>query len=422
MAFQFIHLESFSRKADGKGRGTYFIFAEASRKPEASVHVKNPAPPIVVFGVGIEAVQEMHDAAADAATTTIEGGKTRKIRKDQKTLHTVVASHPFTMEEVRADPAKRAEAEIWEKRTIAWLRSQYGGDLKSIIRHEDESHFHLHAYIVPMDDPEMKALRHHPGATAKRAMMAAGPAEGEDTKALHKRADAAYKQSMRAWQDSYHEAVGVHCGLTRLGPQRRRLTREEWHREKVQAQALQRSVERAMRIKASGEDFIARTKSEADAIRAAATKDREAAANTAQAAIAAREEAQKAQEAATKAVSQAERYSGIGGRLRALWDGLGESKLATRIRQEFSAEIERVQVFARSVQARLKVEEKRRHEAERIAMEATKDAERARDAALKMQMERDRALSLLPPDRVREVAPFTPTMQLRLRPSPEKKK
>ena len=213
MAFQFVHLESFSRKSDSKGRSTSFIFAEARRDPAASVHVSNPAPPVLVYGSTIEEVETMHDAAADAARTAVKGGGTpRKLRQDHKTLHTIIASHPYTMDEVRADPVKLREAEEWERRTISWLRSQYGDDLKCVVRHEDESHFHIHAYVVPTDDMEMRALRHHPGVTAKRAVMAAGTAD-EDKKALSKRADAAYKAALRSWQDSYHEAVGIPCGL-----------------------------------------------------------------------------------------------------------------------------------------------------------------------------------------------------------------
>jgi hypothetical protein len=421
MGYQFIHLESFARKADSKGRGTDFIFAEASRKPEASVHVSNPLPPVVVFGSGVEAVQEIHDTAAATATIAVKGGHIRKVARDKKTLHTVVASHPFTMAEVRDDPAKRKQAVEWEKRTIDWLRSQYGNDLKSVIRHEDEEYFHVHAYIVPTSDPAMAALRHHPGVTAKRAVMESGK-EGEDKKALSKKADAAYKSAMRQWQDSYHEAVAVPSGLTRLGPQRRRLTREEWQREQVQATALQKTVEQARKIKASGEAFIEKTKAEAAAIRTTADKEQQEAARAACAALAAEKQARKAQEEAADAVSQAERYSGIGGRLRALWDAVGESALAKKIRQEFAAEIERVQVFARTVQERLKAEEKRRHEAERKAHEAAQDAERARDAALKMQIERDRAWSLLPPDRQQELAAAGPAMKMTLRPTAKKDK
>lgn len=422
MGYQFVHLESYSRKADAKGRSTDFIFSEASRKPEASVHVGNPLPPVVVYGDGVEQVQEMHDSAAATATINVKGGHTRKLARDKKTLHTVVASYPATMAEIHADPAKRAEAEEWEKRTILWLRSQYGDDLKSVVRHEDEEYFHIHAYVVPVDEPGMSALKYHPGVSAKRKIMSAGPAEGEDAKALSKRADAAYKQAMRDWQDSYHEAVAIPSGLTRLGPQRRRLTRDEWQREKVQAQALQKVVERAKAVKASGDNFIGRTKSEAEAIRIAAARDKEVAEKAKAAAIAAQQAAQKAQEAAFEAISRAERYSGVTGRLKAMWDAFGESKLAIRIRQEFAAEIERVQAFARTIQDRLKAEEKRRYEAERVAREATQDAERARDAALKMQMERDRAWSLLPLEKQQELVAATPAMRMVLRPSPQPKK
>ncbi|ARQ11018.1 hypothetical protein NXC12_CH03025 [Rhizobium etli] len=422
MGYQFIHLESYSRKADAKGRSTDFIFSEASRKPEASVHVANPLPPVVVFGVGVEAVQEMHDDAAAAATIKVKGGHVRKVAKDKKTLHTVVASHPFTMDEIRTDPAKQKEAEEWEKRTIAWLHSQYGDDLKSVIRHEDEAHFHLHAYVVPIDEPGMSALKYHPGTMAKREIMSADPAEGEEAKSLSKRADAAYKQAMRQWQDSYHEAVAVPCGLTRLGPQRRRLSRDEWQREQVQAKALKKTVERARQVKASGDDFVTRTKTEAEAIRAAAAREKEIADEAKAAATAALEKAKKAQEEAKEAVSRGERYSGISGRLRAMWDALGESKLANKIRQEFAAEFERVQAFAKTIQERLRAEEKRRHEAERKAHEAAQDAERARDAALKMQIERDRAWSLLPPERQQKLKAAGPAMIMTLRPSVRKEK
>ena len=123
MAFQFIHMAAYSRKGDGKGRSTGFVFSEARRDPDASVHVRNPSPPVVVFGIGVDEVERLHDAAADVAVTTPKGGKPRKVQKTQHTLMTVVASHPHSMEEVRADPEKRREAEEWEKRTIGWIRS-----------------------------------------------------------------------------------------------------------------------------------------------------------------------------------------------------------------------------------------------------------------------------------------------------------
>ncbi len=390
MGYQFVHLECYACKADAKGRDTNFIFGEASRRPEASVHVANPAPPIIVHGLSIEEVQELHDSAVASATVAVKGGKTRKLRSDQKTLHTVVASHPFTMDEVRADPDKRREAETWETLTVEWLRHQYGDDLQSVIRHEDESHYHIHAYVVPISDPEMKAQKYHPGATAKRSVMDAGPTEGEDQKTLMKRANAAYTATMRTWQDSYHEAVAVPSGLTRLGPQRRRLTRDEWQREQVQAKALQKTVQQARKVRAAGEEFITRTKADAAKIAADAASRQEAARKAAAAALAAQDRARQEQEHARAAMIDAEKYSGWAGRLRAIWDGFRKSKLVAQIRSDLSGEIDRWRDKAKDA-------ERRQLEAERQRFEAERKAREAQDAAMRAGIERDRLRSMLSP-------------------------
>ncbi|WP_457579090.1 hypothetical protein [Ensifer adhaerens] len=409
MGYQFVHLEGYARKADAKGRDTSFIFGEASRRPEASVHVSAPAPPVVVYGVGIEAVQEMHDAAVASATVAVKGGKTRKIRTDQKTLHTVVASHPSTMDEIRADPSKRREAEQWERRTIAWLQGQYGDDLKSIIRHEDESHFHIHAYVVPVSDPELRAAKFHPGAAAKREVMASGAADGEDQKALGKRANAAYKAAMREWQDDYHQVVAIPCGLTRLGPQRRRLSRDEWQREQVQAKSLQKVVQRATAVKADGEAYIDRTKADAAKIAADAASAQEAAQKATAAALAAQQRARKDREQAQKAMADAERYFGWAGRLRAVWDRLRKSSLVEKVRGEFSSEIERWRSAARDA-------ERKQLEAERQRYEAEQKVLAAQDAAMRAGIERDRLRSILTPAADHSTPELSPSPKLVLKP------
>jgi len=71
-------------------------------------------------------------------------------------------------------------------------------------------------------------------------------------KALSKRADATYKSAMRAWLDDYHAKVAQPCGMTRLGPGKRRLTRAEWHAEKRQAEALRDTLAMAEALKAKG--------------------------------------------------------------------------------------------------------------------------------------------------------------------------
>jgi hypothetical protein len=410
MGFQFVHMESFSRKGDAQGRGTGFIFAEASRKPEASIHVANPLPPTVVYGLDVADVESLHDAAADVARTTPKDGKPRRLRQDHKTLHTVIASHPLTMEEIRADPEKCAEAEAWEKRTIEWLRSQYGDDLKSVVRHEDESHYHIHAYIVPDADTEMRALRHHPGVTAKRGIMAAGPADAEDSKALSKRADAAYKSALRAWQDSYHEIVGIPCGLARLGPRRRNLPRGEWQREKAQAKALQAALDRAAVVKGKVESFVAAKRTEAESL--VSTAASEAAALRAEAAAAqfdaARRvtDAKKATEAAKAdadaAVREQRKARSMMGRvreetakirqasarlqtlpalLRTAWDGFRQSRVADRVRAAVAVEMDRLREQAMSAERRAAAANNRASAAEEARRKAD-DRARVYDAAL----------------------------------------
>lgn len=323
MAYQFIHLESWSRKPDAKGRSTDFIFDEASRKPIASVHVADPKPPTVIYGLGVDEVRQMHDEAAAAAMTPGARGKLRKLDSKQKTLHTVVASHPYTVEEVRADPKKAAEVRDWERRTVAWLRKQYGPALKSVLRHTDEKQWHVHAYVLPTNDPQMRAGVYHPGAVAKKAVKAAGRRDGEDGKALNKRADVAYKSAMRDWQDSYHEAVAVPCGLTRLGPSRRRLTREEWKAEQAQASALKNAVERAEAVKRQGQAYVARTRSEAQAIKAEAVQIK----------------------------ASADRLTGIGGAVRAVVDGIQESRIRAEIRRDFARDLTAAKAAVKKAQA-----------------------------------------------------------------------
>lgn len=342
MGFQFVHLESWSRKPDDKGRSTDFIFDEASRKPIASVHVAEPKPPTVIYGVGIDEVRQMHDAAAAVAVTPGARGKLRKIASTQKTLHTVVASHPYTVEEVRTDPKKATEVQDWERRTVAWLREQYGPALKSVIRHTDETQWHIHAYVLPSHDPQLRAGVYHPGIIAKKAVKTAGAREGEDGKALNKRADAAYKAAMRDWQDSYHEAVAIPCGLTRLGPARRRLTREEWKAEQAQAAVVKLATDRAAAINAKGQDFITRTKAEAADIRANAAE----------------------------IMKSAARYQGIGGAMRSVLDGVQESRIRAEIRKAFAADLDAARTVAATALAETKREREARREIERKAADA----------------------------------------------------
>ncbi|MDK4739415.1 plasmid recombination protein [Rhizobium sp. CNPSo 3464] len=430
MSSQFVHLQAFSRKGDSKGRSTSFVINEARRDPGASVHVANPSPPVLVFGVGMDEVERLHDAAADAATTTPKGGKPRRIQRTQHTLMTVVASHPHTMDEVRGDPDKRREAEEWEKRTVAWLRSQYGDKLVSVIRHEDESHYHLHAYVLP-DDAAMRAAALHPGQTAKAAFMAAWPADGEDSKTLNKRGDAAYKAAMREWQNAYHEAVAIPCGLTRLGPQRRRLSRAEWQAEQTQAKALKTTIERAQTVKAkidthigakraevetlvsSAETAAAALRAEADAAKAEAARQIAAAKVAREAALKAQDKAVKEQakargmmsrvrQEAARVQAAAARLQRLPGVLRSAWDGFRKSAIEARIRRSLDSEMDSLRQQAAAADDRASAANDGRRQAEERARDLR---ENLTEAGQRLAAARRELAFLRPPELQREQTP-----------------
>ncbi|WP_146260166.1 hypothetical protein [Rhizobium tubonense] len=421
---QFLHIEGFSRKNDENGRTVTFVLDEAERRPNASTHVALPNPPETVFGISIPELRALHDERVLVAKDTMKNGRTRAIRSTQQTLGTVIASHPYEISDVLTDPSKAAEVKEWERRTVEWLKGQFGSQLVSVLRHTDERYCHLHCYLLPSNDM-MKVSEIHPGYLAKAAIMSAGPGPGEDEKALNRRGDRGYRSALRAWQDHYFHDVGAPSGLTRIGPNVRRLKRAEWHAEMQVSQALKQSMARAEAVNAKRLELIRQTKQEAQrfvertkqevsealhsakkeaaairaeavAIRTTAEREMQASNEASAAALFAQDRARQEQMHASTMLLDAVRFKGWGGRLRAFWDSLRESKLAFAIRQEVAVEIERVHSLVRSLRQRLRDEEKKRIDAERRAHEAMRDVKRALDAAHKATIERDRALAMLP--------------------------
>lgn len=251
MSYQFAHTEIHSRKG-GKAGSVSYVLDEAQRVDGACPHVDSPAPPELVHGMPLDELRKLHDDRADACRVTLENGKTRRLRSTQNTLCTVVTSFPEAL--ATADPSAVKD---WERRTIAWLKAEYGVALKTVVRHVDEKHPHLHAYLLD-DGPEMRASSLHPGYAAKAAAMAAGG----DNKA----GDRAYRDAMREWQDRYWQAVGLPCGLARLGPGRRRLTRQQWQEEQTAANAVALARRAEAYFKTRGREHVERAKAEAVAV------------------------------------------------------------------------------------------------------------------------------------------------------------
>lgn len=226
MPFQFIHEESYSRKA-GKGKqgghSIATILAEAARKPGAHPHVTEPKPPTVIYGCSLAEVEQ----AANEYAEGMLDAKGRKLRSDAVILLAGVASCPasFTQEQ-------------WEDLrtlTVEALSERYGDRLRSVIEHTDEAHPHIHYYVIPR--PGERYDQVHLGRGAKAKAEAKAKADGLDAKGISKAGNIAYCDERREFQRWYHSRVSSRLGLTLMGPRRRRLSRKEWMAEQSSAEA-----------------------------------------------------------------------------------------------------------------------------------------------------------------------------------------
>lgn len=424
MSFQYAHVETYSRKGSAKGGGSVkWVLAEARRDEGACLHVIAPGEPKQIYGCTLDELETLHDELCASVRYEVAGGKTRAVRQDQHTLFTVVCSYPVPMNEVRGNADEERRLQEWQERNLAWLKAEYDDDLKCVIMHDDEQYPHIHAYVLP-DDLRCRNL--HAGVSAKEAVMKAGPAEGEDSKVHNKRGDKEYRAAMSRWQDRYFEQVGLPSGLTRLGPGKRRLSREGWKAEQAAVKSVQLAQERVRdlegqkaayvaRTKSQGEKYIASIKSEAEKLKkealakteeskklhsAALEKEKAAAALARQAQDSAKKNAQlnerakkqhaeasktlkKAQSDAngilSAATERARSVAGIGGFMRSLFDGFRKSKIREQVEKEKADEISALQYAKNLVQNLYDREKEARREADRRASATSSSVRDLRD-------------------------------------------
>ena len=128
--FQFVHCQQYSRKSisskEGKGGRSSVadVLAEAGRELGASLHVDHPAPPLVVLGLDPAGVGRLHDARVEVARCEVSGGKARKVRVDQATLLTVVASYLWHGRTVRSSISGTVEVKLDSSRIRRRLDSR----------------------------------------------------------------------------------------------------------------------------------------------------------------------------------------------------------------------------------------------------------------------------------------------------------
>lgn len=177
-------------------------------------------------------LEALHDQLCASTKETNSKGITRGIRRDQQTLGCIVLSYPADGENYN----------LWEDQSLEWLRETYGDDLKTVVRHDDESHPHLHCYLIPKD---LRASKYNVGRAAKDAFMSSPEALAiADKKERNKVGDRRYKEAWRSLQDSYWQTVSLPCGLSRIGPGKRRLTRDQWKAEQSQANHLRATIKK----------------------------------------------------------------------------------------------------------------------------------------------------------------------------------
>ncbi|MGE4452533.1 plasmid recombination protein [Castellaniella sp.] len=215
--YQFIHVECYARVGSKKGGskwGIRDILAEANREPGNYYHVKNAQKPTLLMGT-IEGVEEAANHWAD----NTKDAKGRKLRKDGLCMMAGVIS--LARDQEKDWPRFRDES-------IEWLKGKYGERLKAVVEHKDETHPHIHFYIVPKIGEKFDDI--HAGKKAAADAKAKGKLKGEQNKE--------YCEAMRLWQDNFSAKVASKYGLARIGPGRRRLSREQWKAEQKQAEIL----------------------------------------------------------------------------------------------------------------------------------------------------------------------------------------
>lgn len=248
MAYQFIHVESYSRTPPKKGKtgghSVASVVNEATREPNSIPHIDDPKPPVYIYGKPLESLEETCETWAASMTDA----KGRKLRKDALCLAAGVVSMP-------EDTTPEAWA-TFRADAVGHLQQKYGDRLQTVVEHTDESHPHLHFYVVPRPGERFESI--HQGKSAAADVKRAGGLKGAQNQA--------YKSAMRQYQDEFFEVVGIKNGLTRIGPGRRRLTREEWKLEQLQ-------VETAAKIIAVAQDKVELSEVEAADIKKKANDD-----------------------------------------------------------------------------------------------------------------------------------------------------
>ncbi|HDY7978632.1 TPA: plasmid recombination protein [Vibrio vulnificus] len=225
--YQFLHIETYSlhskynkKSPEKSSKSFYSVSRELMRHPDSIPHVPNPLPPSILYGYDAYVALQLAQERVNSSTDQLG----RKIRKDAQVVLSGVISCPLEFKEESDKIYKQ-----WIADNIKYLQNKYGGELISVILHEDESHPHLHFICIPKqtDDCKLHIKSIHEPIRAR-----------EETSGGRKAKYEAYKKAFRGLQDEYYYSVASKYGFLRDGARKQRLTRSEYMKRKESAKKL----------------------------------------------------------------------------------------------------------------------------------------------------------------------------------------
>lgn len=183
------------------------ILAEADREPGFTSHIETVKPPVWRVGSKQAVEVAISQYMAQPAPVRLKTGRLvhRKRRADHRSLVAGVVSWPDATVDFRPGAVDRDELKFkfraWLEKTEAWLVEQYGSNLIGVCVHADESHPHLHFFVVG------DAQRLHPGLKSELVdnVRIEQPAARFE----------AHKAGLKLWLDDYYASVGQHFGMER---------------------------------------------------------------------------------------------------------------------------------------------------------------------------------------------------------------
>lgn len=190
MSYQFIHIETYSKKGratrenEDQYNSVEQVFGEAARDEKYSRHVDHVMEVLHLAGTmtlaELRATWERR-VSEIRETVKLKDGKTyeRRLKSDADTLYTEIHSHPMTVEEFHKDAGgiKGREIREWVQRALKdFKRRMPEGIDYTAVMHIDEAHIHFHIIAINTPDPKLDANKLHAGKAAAAKVRASAEA------------------------------------------------------------------------------------------------------------------------------------------------------------------------------------------------------------------------------------------------------